>query len=244
MDFLRTFSDAEMRALQDLVQLFMNNRFNIPSKAKFDDSFAGEEDHQSPEVYIAKPQSEDGIPGLTRGEGSNPDKAGEGLCDIYRILKNGSGDPEIIAIEALEKTVYNLSEDATDQDWLPIHRDKFGNWLTTPPGSGGGLMRIRAEIISVDCNAEPIEAVCMVLSRPCGVAQVTGEDEFGQVTVYDRLGCVFTEPEADLIGRQLKADYLDSGFLGTGTVAAGTGSDDQPCQWEADFLCCGEDDCV
>ncbi len=241
-DELRTFSDKDLEALRTLIKFVQDGKIRVPSRSQFDASFAGEEDHQAPECYIAYPQDESGIPALTPGEGSDPDIAGEATCDIYRILNNGTGEPEVIGITGFEKQVYNLSSSSIDQDWLTVHRDKFGNWLTTPPGSGGGA-RIRAEIISVDCEAVPIEAVCMVLSRPCGVATVEGEDETGMVTVYDRLGCVFVEPEADLIGRQLKADYLDSGFLGTGTVDAGTGSTDQPCQWEADFLCCGEDNC-
>lgn len=240
-DALRTFSDDDLGLLRDLIRDKREGRLNTPYRARFTDSMSDLESPQSPEVYIAYPQDSDGIPALTAGTGGNPDIAGKGICDIYRILKNGTNQPEIIAVTGLEQEVFNLSSKPLAQDWIVVHRDKFGYWLTSPPGAGGS--RIRAEILSVDCTTSPISAVCLVLSRPCGVATVEGEDENGQVTVYDRLGCVLNEPEGDLIGRQLKADYLDSGYFGTGTEYAGTGSTDQPCQWEVDFLCCGDNDC-
>lgn len=255
MSSLLNFSDSDLRLLKNLIALFRDNRFNIPLKSKFDDSFAGEEDHQAPEVYIARPQTAEGIPGLIRGTDPDPDIAGVATCDIYRILLNSMGQAEIVGILELDREVYNLSEDSIGQDWIIVHRDKFGYWLTQPPGTGGSsFLRVRAEILSVDCpdfipsesDAYLKSAICKVLSRPCGVSRVTGENDDGEILVYDRLGCVFNEAEGDLIGRQLKADYLDSGFLGTGTVIEGTGTGtfgNQPCQWEADFLCCPPDSC-
>lgn len=94
--------------------------------------------HQAPEHYIAKPQSAGGLPALVRGTGGNPDKAGVGTCDIYRITLSG-GDAEIIQISSLTKEVYNISEAIVAQDWIDITRSKAGKYLTKTASAGAWI---------------------------------------------------------------------------------------------------------
>lgn len=66
--------------------------------------------------------------------------------------------------------------------------------------------------------------------RPCGVERVSGEDDYGQVTVWDPAGCYFSgETEYDLIGRWGHAEYMQPDV-----------SIDpyQECVWVVTGLCC------
>jgi len=80
-------------------------------------------------MYIAKPQTSDGIPALT-----NDNEPGKADCDIYRI------DPdteELVAVEdddgnPVEKEVYNISEAPIGQDWILVEKTKHGKWVAIP----------------------------------------------------------------------------------------------------------------
>jgi hypothetical protein len=224
------FSEEDIRLLQDVVRIAKDGTLNKVLRSLQDDNYLDELAHQAPEVYIGYPQESEGIPELVKGEEGNPDKPGYGTCDIYKIVDNASEEPELIQVDNLDKVVYNLSESVIDQDWLVLDRTKFGRWVTRPPGSGGGN-RIRGTIVSCDCNSEPKSAIVAVAARPCGLNSVPGEDEDGNITVYDPMGCVLDQPEADLIDKQIKADYM--------RVMDSYG--EFSCQWEVDFRCCDED---
>jgi len=80
------------------------------------------EDPTAPEVYVVKPQSASGIPGL-----DNDDEPGSDTCDIYKL--DDSDPPALVAVDGFEKKVYNLSESDIDQDWLLAVRTKYGKWI-------------------------------------------------------------------------------------------------------------------
>lgn len=229
-DALRIFSDDDMRLLQDLVRDKREGRLNAPYRSRHTDSMSDLESPQAPEVYIAYPQESTGIPALTRGNGTSPDIAGSAVCEIYQILNNGS-DPEIVAITGKDELVYNISPTAYDQDWVTIYRDKFGRWLTTPV-PGGGTQIVRAEMLSIDCG---MVGNALVLSRPCGIEKVEGEADDGTIDVFDRTGEFILD--ATIVGKQIYAAYLDSDYLGTGTMPEGTGSFASPCAWEIFKVC-------
>lgn len=165
-------------------------------------------DAQAPEVYIAKPVSEDGIPGLTPAAGTGSGdfaEPGEGPCDIYQILQGpaqtGTGDaPQLHPVGIHEKTVYNLQSGALPQDWMPVWKTKFGKWL--------GLGTPEAEIIlweltsgmtypstpyqAAYCTAKPV-----LFDSDTGTYQV---DEGASNTVLYHT-TTFRSTEAESIGR-------------------------------------------
>jgi len=113
-----------------------------------------------------------------------------------------------------------------------------------PPISSG--YRIRFCIVSVNTVSSVITSVVgQVRAALCGTAAVPEEDASGNVTIYDGLGCVFTETPSALVGRQGYAVYMhrrdyDGDACGT-TTLPGTGSGDAyafECRWEVDQLCC------
>lgn len=102
---------------------------------------------QTPDVYIALPPT-DGIPALTRAQefvgtssGSSDvpnenDRPGVALCTLAMITNVDSSLPTLTELSEIGmQYVYNLSHSVIGQDWIHIHRDKFGRWLAI---TGGG----------------------------------------------------------------------------------------------------------
>lgn len=87
------------------------------------------EEYHTPEVYVAKPQTT--IPGIS------DDVPGQAECNIYRIDVQGgaSGEPALVKVGDLAKTVFNLSANPVNADWVVTQRTKYGRW-TVWPGSG------------------------------------------------------------------------------------------------------------
>ena len=103
-----------------------------------------------------------------------------------------------------------------------------------PVNTGGGGEEIMFQIVSADCTSDPKSAVVDILFRDCKKNKASEEDDSGQVTVYDELGCNFDEPEGDLVERKGLARYMKS--------AAG-GNPAPECKWVVKFICCDEDSC-
>lgn len=82
------------------------------------------DEHQAPEVYVAKTPS-GGIPALAN------DEPGSAACYVYRIIEGSIG-----SIGA-RRIIYNLGSTAVSGDeWIPVIRDKFGAWLVAGGGAG------------------------------------------------------------------------------------------------------------
>ncbi len=93
-----------------------------------------EQNYQTPDIYIALPQSALGIPAITL-VGSTPavgDTPGSGTCDIYRI--DSSGDIE--AYTGFDKTVFNVSFSVIPKQWFIVARSKQGKWVSTKQPDG------------------------------------------------------------------------------------------------------------
>ena len=114
-------TENDRRVIKELVRKSEEQRVNPPSRPSQDPTVG--EDHQAPEVYIAKPQSSSGIPALSS---STP---GKDTCDIYRI--NNSDILE--AVTGFSQPVYNLSNLPIPQDWIVVERTKFGKWIVSSP---------------------------------------------------------------------------------------------------------------
>lgn len=108
--------------------------------------------------------------------------------------------------------------------------------LDPKPRAGRGVEIVRFELVGpFDCDV--CQATAEVLSRPPGVARVTGEDSYGQIVVFDFAHCFLNEAIEDLTGRQGYAAYLES----TNTDCA---IDPQvTTHWEIFSLCCNEGTC-
>lgn len=90
----------------------------------------------SPEVYVCKPPP-NGIPPLTIRMPYYPDIPGQADCDIYRIdINTSTGDPELIEVSNVSRTVYNVSLSWIDTPYKIINRDKYGKWVAECPCGG------------------------------------------------------------------------------------------------------------
>lgn len=146
-------SEQDRVILQDLINVRKRQLQNTPSRPPTERSWDETEDHQAPEVYVAKPQTSAGIPALleasigvgtgspigtgTLDSGSTYDEPGKAECDIYQILVDGtSGDPELHPVTEFSHIVHNITKSALSQDWVQIHRTKYGKWLALPGPPG------------------------------------------------------------------------------------------------------------
>lgn len=138
-------SQDDRAIIQELVDERRVRRGNVPNRTTTEHTWSEGEDHQAPEVYIAKPQTSAGIPPLlptdgTTGTGTDIsgslfDEPGKAECDIYQIVDNPTtGDPELHNI-GLTEFVHNISLGNLPQDWIPVSRTKFGKWMATFAGS-------------------------------------------------------------------------------------------------------------
>lgn len=115
-------SQRDRDILAALIREVEGGRVNIPIRPPT--GWSQVEGHQAPEVYLAKPQSANGIPALSLDD---PDVPGSDICDFYRVNRDG----EIEQIPNLERTVYNLTNDPIRQDWFLVTRTKSGKWVAT-----------------------------------------------------------------------------------------------------------------
>lgn len=132
------FSNSDMRAIRELVRasrLGLNELLQALGLS--------EQESIAPEFHVARvPPS--GIPALTQvGTGDDTgtgdaDTPGSAVCDLYRILPDGS-----LERIGISKTVYNLSEITITEEWVPIARLKGGQWVayccTVGTGTGTGV---------------------------------------------------------------------------------------------------------
>lgn len=158
------------------------------------------------DVYVAR-LPEDGIPAR---EGLFP---GCAECEIYQLEDLvGSGTTgncdaapvELTAVtvadEAYAEVVYNLSSSAVTDEFSIVLRDKYGSFFVFAGGGGTGVQAIRFRLTD-EIFCELCQARAVILSRPPGVATVYGEDEYGEVMVYDLGMGLLNEPYDDLVGR-------------------------------------------
>lgn len=112
---LKVLSEADVKILQEVIANAKRGRLNsLPSpQPDLDLSSA------APETYIAYGS----VPGLTAGVGTAPAVPGVSTCVVYQIISG-----ELIPIEGLSFTVYNLQEEAVS-GYFSIHRSKLGQWL-------------------------------------------------------------------------------------------------------------------
>jgi len=138
-------TNSDVAILRQMVADYLNRSLNQPIRLNPDSSYKVGEDQQAPDVYVAYPQTSDGIPALlpagtgtgTDVSGSAYDEPGKAECDIYQVITNDTtGDPELHAVPGFSQIVYNLSSAALDQDWLLVSRTKYGKWFAVTAEGG------------------------------------------------------------------------------------------------------------
>jgi len=130
MSKLYAFTEEQVEILRSLID---RERRRI-QKAGTQDSPIEPDDHQAPEVYLVKPQEEEGIPAMTPGESEeDPDVPGEAMCDAYEIF-DGEDGPELREAVLGDLQVYNFQESVVPQDYALAVRDKFGRWILVVGG--------------------------------------------------------------------------------------------------------------
>lgn len=105
----------------------------------------------------------------------------------------------------------------------------------------GGVKIIRFQIIAVEASGK---ALCSALGTPPGSASIAALPEVttdGELYVHDPAGCHFSEPGAELLGRQGYAVYLQSADCTTCDDYYDDGENIS--HWEVMFLCCRTDFC-
>lgn len=136
---LITLSPSDVRVIKDLAEKVRKLPQNNPLLTTQD------RPQGSPEVYIAKVPS-DGIPALTlvgeAGTAGGNDQPGQADCDIYRI-DISVDPPELIGVDGLNKTVYNVYQNDIVEPYVVIARSKFGRWLALPSGAVTEVVYLR-----------------------------------------------------------------------------------------------------
>jgi len=141
------FSADDIRVLKDIVHQVLSTSKSTPNRAQTVGPDI--EEQMAPEVYVALVTST--IPARS---GLYP---GVGQVDIYRIgdTRLDGISPKLYTTHGLKEVVYNLSSTTitpdssgvgtgtgtgtnVDYQFVPVIRDKFGNWLILEMGSGGG----------------------------------------------------------------------------------------------------------
>lgn len=204
------------RLLADAERLGFGRTVDKPTRTpntRTDDDDRGY--YQAPEMYVARPNDSTGLPARS---GTTPGKV---ECSIYRIIDQ-SGTLTLVDNEGTDKDVHNIFELGIGQTYIPVWRDKWGNWIATPPG----VSRVHFTIYSFDFATKI--ATCTPKYAFCG-SLIPGKDANGRITVADPSGCYYgTETAAALLGRWGHADWavkLDEEPV-------------PPCGWIISGLCC------
>ena len=131
---LLTVTNEELVLLRQMLADYLRDR-------RFQPRFVDEPDDQATEVHVARTPT-GGIPARTLlDDGST--EPGRAECDIYRITVDRDGNPLITEVYGLAKTVYNVSATSIAQDsWVAVHKDKWGIWLVSTPGTSGFWARL------------------------------------------------------------------------------------------------------
>lgn len=172
-------NEREAALLREVTKRVLGNTYKSREPSQEDDP------HFSPDVYVAKPQDVGGIPARV------DDVPGTALCDIYRLSLNGTDEME------LEQTgyavpVYNLSTTAVSQEYIQVHRDKYGTWLAITAGGDGSAFFSVFLLEDLQANGGPADAV-----------------------LYDEIN---NEPTSTPVDGGVYDGCLRSGFFGAGTI--------------------------
>lgn len=127
--FLTREDQKVLQAMIDRVKRGIEGR--PPTHPMTEQAWQEGEDHQAPEVYVAKVPA-DGIPAL---KGNVP---GVKLCSIYRVVHDPGSTPSVQGVADHVEEVYNLSKVKVPTGFTLVWRDKYGQWFTVHSEGKGG----------------------------------------------------------------------------------------------------------
>lgn len=249
------FTAAETIALRKLLDQAGNVPHSVPGGRDSRDWTSGDS-WQTPEVYVALVPL-GGIPALyfgwdpaptvtgtgsvvdgITGTGPQSDRPGSAECQIWKIVDDGTGLKILERVGNLTQTVYNLSTSSISQQWVSIHKTKFGHWIVSNPRSGGsGCDTIRFCITSADEDTLSVTAEIRAWPNGCTIGDVPDKEPDGtSVIVCDPVSCFFNEPASELLGRRGWARYMIPGIATLCQPLPVIGPFNP--QWEVFSLCC------
>jgi len=218
-------SAEDVKIVKELLAAY--RRGVVPSglRSPTDSTYALGMDDISPEVHLAKlnlPQQSS----IEVRDDNDPvlgEKAGEGLIDIYRIDPTSG---QISKSPTNQRDIWNPFDVKPSNDYIIIARTKYGAWVPIPTPKDFNFVRFK--IIEMRTDSSGTYAYSIIENRQAGATSSPGEDPYGNIEVYDKLGCVFDEPDADLVDRVGYASYMADASYGSGSNG----------QWEVVSLCC------
>jgi len=140
MPKLLTLSERDVKALRGLLDRVQGSRRNPEGRPD-----TTVDDHQAPEVYVAKTPS-GGIPALDVE--SSTSYPGVAQCNIYKLSpsSDSSETAVLLQVEGLRKWVRNLTEsDIAGSSWVLVVREKFGSWIAVTGGAGEPLRFVKVQ---------------------------------------------------------------------------------------------------
>ena len=111
----------------------------------------------SPEVYIARPYKDTGIPAMNEATR----EPGSAMCEIFHIQpKKDDEERKIVSSVKVPSAylpkqirVYNISLNPTLQEFVIVRRDKFGKWLVdTITLRQGGTVQNNSAVLELTCR--------------------------------------------------------------------------------------------
>ena len=161
-------TEQQVKLLQEILDAHRNTAVNGRNRQDTERSWDTGEDHQAPEVYIAKAVQAYGVSGTgvtvellpgrtdpTVGTGTgDPDYSVPGLakCAIYSVVDDDFGSPTLRPLggdtpEEYCRWVYNVFPDNTT-DFFPVARTKSGHWIMI-----GSQRQIVPAVLTGDLNS-------------------------------------------------------------------------------------------
>lgn len=162
-------SKKDRDLLEDLVRREVGRRVNTPIKST-QESYWEQEDHQAPEVYIAK-LPENGIPPIRIQDSPDNDLVASPVsCRIYKLAKaratiggppRGAAADRVLQLHdaGFSKRVHNISEDSSGVLYQVVQRDKFGNWIIEGRRGEGGTVINNSATLTLGCPATGFQVV-------------------------------------------------------------------------------------
>ena len=127
-------TDGDRDWLRTLVEDYQGRIGNTQQRGTRDR--VEDEEHQAPEVYVAKTPAL-GIPKLVDSGGGNQ-VPGKADCLLFRV---NPGTTKLEPLSGGFRTVYNLgTSDINMNSWVLVHRDKLGYWFVGASSGGSGSL--------------------------------------------------------------------------------------------------------
>jgi len=200
MPRLIALSEDDAQLLRDLLDQFKQGRLNISAKVPTELGWLDREDHQAPEVYLAR-TPENGIQGIESS--GSVYYMHSAICDLYQAVYDSMSRLRLAKLPVSGVRVFNPTPSSIPGNtFIVIKRDKFGRWVAET--STADAKQIIFEVVDVPSGGSSCKWVWgNALYVTCG-----GATPESPLKIYDRLGCFFNVPPELLINRRGVATYM------------------------------------